>query len=205
MAPHSATRLTLPPLPGPHLPHVDGLGCPSLEVEILTDEVALRDERVVRVTTLRLVSAAPSSSAPPPPSRPPLEAVAPREPRPDAFAPLIGATCWEQITVKVIDGHTVRIGRGKHVLRRTYGDLGLFAKNSREPTKKWKTLLAICAAHGELRRDRFTGRGAMRQAVHVLRGRLKEAFGLEEDPFHDWENGWRTRFCASSEIAEEDE
>jgi hypothetical protein len=91
------------------------------------------------------------------------------------------------------------------VIRRTYGELGLYAKNSREPTKKWKTLLAICAAHGELRRGPFTGRGAMRQEVHVLRRSLKEAFGLEEDPFHDWENGWRTRFLASSEIAEEDE
>jgi hypothetical protein len=172
---------------------------------VVTDEVAMRDERVVRVTTLRLVSAAAPSSPPEPPSSPPLHALIPREPHPEGIAALIGATCWEQIAVRVVDGHTVRIGRGKTVIRRTYRDLGLYAKNSREPTKKWKTLLAICAAHGELRRDRFAGRGAVRQAVHVLRGRLKEAFGLEEDPFHDWDKGWRTRFLASSEIAEEDE
>ena len=202
MAPHPATRSALPPLPGPLLLRVDGLGCPALEVEVLTDEVAMRDERVVRVTTLRLVSAAAASTSSEAWSPPP-HAVIAREPRPDRFAALIGATRWEQIAVKVIDGHTVRIGHGKSMLRRTYRDLGLHAKSSREPTKKWKTLLAICAAHGELRRDRFAGRGAMRQAVHILRGKLKEAFGLDEDPFYDWDKGWRTRFLASSEIAEE--
>jgi hypothetical protein len=165
----------------------------------------MRDDRVVRVTTLRLVSAATPStpSAPFPPM--PLLAFAPPEPRSEGIAALIGATHWEQIAIKVVDGHTVRIGGAKTTIRRTYRDLGLYAKSSREPTKKWNLLLAVCAAHGELRRDRSAGRGAVRQSVHVLRGKLKDAFGLAEDPFRDWDKGWRTKFFASSEIAEEDE
>jgi hypothetical protein len=65
-------------------------------------------------------------------------------------------------------------------------------------------LLAICAGHGEFRWRDFGGFGAVRQAVSVLRGKLREAFGLEGDPFCEWKNGWRAKFFASSEVGEEE-
>jgi hypothetical protein len=123
-----------------------------------------------------------------------------RVPRADGIAALVGATAWNQIRITVVDGHTVRISCGRTTVRRTYRDLGLHAENSREPTKKWTLLLAICAEHGTFRWKDFGSFHAVSQATSVLRGKLKEAFGLEEDPFHAFANGWRAKFFASAEV-----
>jgi hypothetical protein len=165
------------------------------DVEVLADVLDMRGDRVVRVTTLRVVSAAPGSAAGPSPVREPGE-------RPAGIAALIGATSWERIRITVVDGHTVRIGCGGTAIRRTYRDLGLHAENSREPTRKWRLLLAICAAHGRYRGTRAERR-AESQAIYVLRGKLKAAFGLAEDPFGAWDDGWRAKFWASSELGGE--
>ena len=119
---------------------------------------------------------------------------------PPGLAPLLGAKCWEELRVTVVDGHTLRIGCGRHAVRRTYRDLGLHAANSREPTRKWAMLLAICSGHGTFRWTDFGSARAVSQAVSVLRRKLQDAFGLTGDPFHEWDRGWRARFFASSEI-----
>ena len=160
----------------------------NVEVEVLEDEITVDDDRVVRVTKLRIVSAPARTEDP--------------APRVSGIAHLISAATWEQIRITVVDGHTVRISCGKRAIRRTYRDLGLHAKNSREPTRKWTMLLAICAGHGTFLWRDFGPFGAVSQATSILRAALKEAFGLHEDPFHDYKNGWRSRFFATSEIGE---
>ncbi len=166
-------------LPGPLVRRLEEAAGGPRNVEILDDAVEVRQDAVVRVTTVRLVR---------------------HVSRAAGIATLLGATRWEDVSVTVVDGHTVRIACGSTVIRRTYRDLGLFAENSREPTKKWDLLCEICAAHGTFRWRDFGDFGAVKQAVSVLRNKLKEAFGLDEDPFHPWNGRWRVRFFASSEI-----
>ena len=116
------------------------------------------------------------------------------------LAALLGATSFDQLRVTAVDGHTVRIGCGRRAVRRTYRDLGLHSAMTREPTKKWAILLEVCAGHGTFRWRDFGEFHAVSQAVSVLRRRLRDAFGLDDDPFHGFDNGWRARFFASSEI-----
>jgi hypothetical protein len=156
----------------------EAAGAPC-NVEVLDDAVEVREDTIVRVATLRLVI---------------------HGSRRVRVATLVGATRWEDVRITVVDGHTLRIGCGDVVIRRTYLDLGLFAENSREPTKKWDILCALCAGHGTFRWRDFGEFGAVKQAVSVLRNKLKEAFGLDEDPFHPWNGRWQVRFFASSEI-----
>jgi hypothetical protein len=115
------------------------------------------------------------------------------------LAAILGATDWDQLSVTVLDGHTVRVGSAKRSVRRTYRDLGLHSAKSREPTRKWDILVAICEGHGEFRWRDFGDFPRVNQAVYVLRCKLRAAFGLESDPF-EWNRGWRARFFARSEL-----
>jgi hypothetical protein len=126
------------------------------------------------------------------------EASAAVPPRGD-LAALLGAASFDELRVTVVDGYTVRVGCGKRAVRRTYRDLGLHSAMTREPTKKWAILLAVCAGHGTFRWRDFGELHAVSQAVSVLRRGLQDAFGLDDDPFHSFNNGWRARFFASSE------
>jgi len=180
-----------------HLAGVDA-ALAAVRVEILEDAITLEDEGVVRETRLRIVRAAPPSApqglagtgAPPPTALANERA---------GIAAQIGAKTFADVRVTVVDGHTVRIGCRRASIRRTFRDLGFHAENSREPTRKWAMLLAICAGHGTFHWRDFGSFRAVSQAVSVLRGKLKTAFGLEDDPFHEFANGWTAKFFASSE------
>jgi hypothetical protein len=119
------------------------------------------------------------------------------------LAPLLGATSWGDLRISLIDGHTVRVGCGKRAVRRTFADLGLSGRASREPTRKWEMLVAVCGGHGTFDWRAFGDFHAASQAMSVLRAKLRGAFGLGGDPFHDWDGRWRARFLASSEIGEQ--
>jgi hypothetical protein len=157
-------------------------------VEILEDSFTVENDDVIRVTKLRLVRASDPASA---------------APVTMGIAAEIGARAWGDLRITVVDGHTLRITCGRTSIRRTYRDLGLHAENSREPTRKWAMLLALCAGHGTFRWRDFGEFRAVSQAMSVLRGKLKRAFGLEEDPFGEYANGWKARFFASSEVSED--
>jgi hypothetical protein len=88
----------------------------------------------------------------------------------------------------------------------TYIDFGLGSK-TRTPMREWGLLLEICAGHGTFRWKRYGTINNAKQRVFVLRRKLKEAFGLADDPFHKFRvaDGWKARFFASSEIGPEDE
>jgi hypothetical protein len=173
-----------------------------VEIERLDDALAVRGEKIARVAKLRLVARAPLALA-----EPVGKTKKKRAPRPPGrIAEEIGATGWNEIKITVVDGHTVRIQHGKITIRRNYNDLGLGSAGRRDPTEKWKLLLLVCAGHGSFRWKTLGSYKAAKNAVYVLRVALKESFGLADDPFHRFHavNGWKAKFFASSEIAEED-
>jgi hypothetical protein len=163
-----------------------------VEIEILEDTLVVRDGAIARVPPLRLVKLTedPATSTPANPAR--------------TIAAEIGATSWAEIKITVIDGHTLRIQKGQRAIRRTYIDLGLASKGNREPTRKWALLLAICAGHGTFRWKTFGTFDAAKNTIAILRKALRETFGIEDDPFHEFTFafGWKAKFHASSEIAD---
>jgi hypothetical protein len=62
-------------------------------------------------------------------------------------------------------------------VHRTYLDLGLHAAGSREPTRKWTLLVAICERHGTFRWRDFGSFHAVSQSVSVLREKLRALSG----------------------------
>jgi hypothetical protein len=65
-------------------------------------------------------------------------------------------------------------------------------------------VLAICAGHGTFRWKRFGTYKTAKNGVSIVRKLLKAAFGLDEDPFHEFTvaEGWRAKFFASSQISD---
>lgn len=149
-----------------------------VELVILEDELAIEDGALV------VVSGATVAADPEPP----------RVTRPRAFALPPGAS-WRDLRVYRVDGHTVSV-RGAGVHRRlTYIDLGMASEKSREPTKAWELLMALCEGGGTLRwRGDAT---AVKRQVSTLRAQLKASFGLDDDPFAPYaKGGWRSQFAA---------
>jgi hypothetical protein len=178
---------------GATLPVRHGAGA-HVEIEVLEDAVAVREGKLTRVAKLRLVSPEPVANETESTSK-----------RPPGIAAELGATSFAQLKVTVVDGHTLRISCGKKWVRRTYVDLGLHTGGTREISKQWKLLLAVCQGQGHFRWKNFGAFGTVSTAMSRLRKKLCDAFGLDEDPFeeHHVVKGWRPKFMASSEIAPE--
>lgn len=105
------------------------------------------------------------------------------------------STSWRDLRVYRVDGHTLSV-RAPGVHRRlTYIDLGMASEKSREPTKAWELLMALCEGGGTLR---WRGDAvAVKRQVSTLRAQLKESFGLDDDPFAPYaKGGWRSQFAA---------
>jgi CheY-like chemotaxis protein len=122
------------------------------------------------------------------------------------LAARLGAKTFGEIGIRVVDGHTVRVSHQKKAVRATYIDLGLATK-TRNPIREWELLLDLCAGHGSFRWKKYGTYNNARQRVFVLSAKLKAAFGLEDSPFHRFDNthGWRSRFFASSEVGGDEE
>ncbi len=116
------------------------------------------------------------------------------------LAARIGAKTFEEIGLRVVDGHTVRVTCKRRHVTATYIDLA-FATRRRTPTREWELLLDICDNHGTFRWKRYGDFNAARQRVFVLRTKLKAAFGIDGDPFHKFRvvDGWRPKFRATSD------
>jgi hypothetical protein len=67
------------------------------------------------------------------------------------------------------------------------------------PRRREKRPAAETQGHGTFRWRDFGEIRAVSQAVSVLRGKLRGAFGIAGDPFYEWDGGWKARFFARSE------
>jgi hypothetical protein len=122
---------------------------------------------------------------------------APRARSTRSRAPIFeGCTRWGDLTVLEVDSHTVLVRFGRRSLRVTAEDLGLAGKSSRQPIAPFRMLLAFCDGGGCFKSRRFGGAKATKTTLSRLRRKLREAFGIDEDPFFDFERGvgWRARF-----------
>jgi hypothetical protein len=117
------------------------------------------------------------------------------------IAAVLGVTRWEQIRVGIADGHTVRIEAGGKTVLKTFVDLGFFDGRSSEtvmPVKAWSVFLAVCK-DGRFRPSDYGKIGeamSAKKAIETVRNTLREAFGIEGNPFREYtvREGWRARF-----------
>jgi hypothetical protein len=155
----------------------------GVELGFLEEELAIEGDRIVLV-------------------RRPAVAVADASlPKPPVFS-MPSGTGWRDVRVYRVDGHTVSVRAGSIHKRLTYGDLGMASEKTREPTRAWEMLMALCEGGGTLRwhGDAVT----VKRQVSTLRANLKDAFGLAKDPFAPYAKaGWRSQFAAYPTVDEE--
>lgn len=107
-------------------------------------------------------------------------------------------TTWSNITLRVIDEHTVEIVAGQSASRRRFDELGMLDRRRRDPVPNaaWTLLLVLARNGGSLGWGDDGASANARQHMKSLRSALREAFGVEADPIHEYkrERCWRTRF-----------
>ncbi len=181
-----------------------------VELELLEDAIAVRDGKLARVARPRLVvpAPAPSSLAEPVVADYAVAGNADDDAhvgsaKRGGIAAQLGAKRFEDVGIRVIDGLTVRITHQRKYVNASHIDLGLATKKTRNPTSEWKLLLDVCAGHGGFRWKSYGSKENAKQRVSVLQRRLREAFGLADNPFKKFTvvEGWRARFFARSDIA----
>ena len=121
---------------------------------------------------------------------------------------------WEEIELRFKDAHTVNILRkGTLICTVDNEQLGLGARNTKNksPNKSWKllSLLAIAAGHGAQKapvKSLFIGplktsEAGCDQIKGRLSKRLKQAFGISDDPFcpYNRKDGYKTKFSLKPE------
>jgi hypothetical protein len=112
------------------------------------------------------------------------------------------AKSWRDVTLALVDGETVSVRIGDRFQRLSYIDLGLVTGDTRKMTVQWRLLVACCEGNGTFRWKQFGSFEAAKQVVSRLRKALKAAFGIDDNPFEEfnYDTQWKTRFKASAEF-----
>lgn len=112
-----------------------------------------------------------------------------------ATLPLPPGTTWEAITIKFLDGHTVKITVAGEVHKRDFTEMGFRDERTMNPNKQWELLRDIADDHGQIDWNSPKASPAVRSRKKSLADKLREYFGIDEDPFNDYrqEKAYRIR------------
>jgi hypothetical protein len=122
---------------------------------------------------------------------------APRARATPSGAPLFdGRATWEDLAFLRLDNQTLLVRFERRSRRLNAQDLGLAGAVSRKPRAPFEMLITFCENDGWLKTRRFGSARATKTTLSRLRARLRAAFGIDADPFHEFKAGmgWRARF-----------
>lgn len=155
----------------------------KVEVARLEDRVVLRSGQLTALVPLHAVAPIASTT----------RAEVP------AIRPLPPYKAWKDLHFSLGDGHTLLVRVSGVTVRRTYFDLGMAHKSTRNPTAPWKLLAAVCNGRGKFDWKEFGDFGAAKTLVSELQRLLRTAFGIADNPFEKYRmgEGWRPNFRAS--------
>ncbi len=107
-----------------------------------------------------------------------------------------GAVTWEDLAFLKVDNQTLLVRFERRGRRLNAQDLGLVGARSRRPCAPFEMLMTFCESSGWLKTRRFGSARATKTTLSRLRAKLRAAFGIEADPFHEFKPGmgWRARF-----------
>lgn len=118
--------------------------------------------------------------------------------QPESALSVAPGTRWEQVEMFFVDGTTLAVRTpGASMRRVTPHDLGLAHPRTREPTKGWTVLVALCEENGSMSwQGSVQEFNAFKALISELRRRLQAAFGIPDDPFIKCsrKEGLRARF-----------
>jgi hypothetical protein len=114
-----------------------------------------------------------------------------------AFFPTPPGIAWSQVTMHLVDGHTLSVAAGAAHGVYHYAQVGLANRKNGRPSVQWELLSAFAAGNGTLtwRSPQADRRNQKRR--ELLARTLKRFFRLDDDPFEPYGNGWRALFQVS--------
>lgn len=108
---------------------------------------------------------------------------------------------WGDVTIRFLDDECIEIKVGKKSFGASnFAALGFEDKKTKQPDKLWQTLLLLGRKQGEItwKEKDSTGKvnTRLKKNISILRTRLKELFGIADDPFYRYEKtkSYRAKF-----------
>jgi len=95
-------------------------------------------------------------------------------------------TKWEDVKIKFIDGLTVKLTIKDKAFDKDFRELGFEDKRQHKPNLQWKLLELLAHKKGELSWEDSEATDKVKQKKHNLSKKLKEIFGINDDPFYPY-------------------
>ena len=126
---------------------------------------------------------------------------APKNDAPSAPLKFPEGTHWEQVNITFKDGHDVVITLGDKRYNKNYKEMGFQDGRKRQPNKQWERLQVLAVQGGSIAWGDATANEKISKQKQLLSGKLKDFFGIQEDPFYDYrkEKAYRIRLNLSPE------
>ena len=103
---------------------------------------------------------------------------------------------WPDLTIKFVDGQTIKASIGKIYQKLNYAQMGFQDERIGKPDVYWETLVELSENNGEITWDSPGAGKHIKQRIYVIACRLKAVFGIEGHPFYPYKNfkAYKTRF-----------
>ncbi|HYD02457.1 MAG TPA: hypothetical protein VEB22_14615 [Phycisphaerales bacterium] len=102
---------------------------------------------------------------------------------------------WSDVTIRVVDGHSLWVNVKGTVREVGYAEMGMRDGRTRNPDKQWELLLLLIARGGLLRRQDPAASATLQKRKETLAKRLRAYFGIEDEPVELVDGAdWRCRF-----------
>lgn len=98
------------------------------------------------------------------------------------FFPTPLGTWWEDLIIKVLDGHTILATIGEVSIRLTFSQMDMENRNTGGFNEQWKLLLDFAKAKGKIDWNNRYARETLKKQKQLLCKHLREVFRLEGDP-----------------------
>ncbi|MGB7061154.1 MAG: hypothetical protein WBF13_02225 [Candidatus Zixiibacteriota bacterium] len=95
-------------------------------------------------------------------------------------------TKWEDINIKFLDGHNVKISVGDLNLKTDYKEMGFEDKRRQLPNNQWKFLEVLATSRCQVAWGESAASWSLKKSKQLLSKTLKEYFQIQEDPFHPY-------------------
>lgn len=91
---------------------------------------------------------------------------------------------WEDISIKFLDGHTVKIKIGKFFnLKSDYKEMGFEDKRKFKPNQQWTLLKILSDKDGEINWEDKRANNTIKKKKQLLSEGLRNFFEIKDDPF----------------------
>jgi hypothetical protein len=111
------------------------------------------------------------------------------------FFPTPAGARWNQVDMRFVDSHTVRVSVGDEHGVFHYAQMGMASRKNSKPTVQWELLEAFAQERGTLRWDSSHASRKNQKRRELLANNLRAFFRIPDDPFEaTTDGGWRARF-----------